>query len=139
MYMDIAKRVASESYCERAKVGAVIVSKHGGIFIGMNGTLAGKQFPNNCECGGKTNNAIVVHAESNALYKMLREGVSAEESTLYATLTPCEECAKMIISSGVDRVVYLEEYRDQSPLDTLVKAEVSVEKLLDSGDTILYL
>lgn len=139
MYMDIAKRVAKESYCTRAKVGAVIVTKHGGIFIGFNGTIAGKSFPNVCECNGKTNTAIVIHAESNCLYKMLKEGVSAEGATLYTTLTPCEECTKMIISAGVDRVVYDEEYRDKSPLDTLIKAEVCVEKLLDKGETLQYL
>jgi dCMP deaminase len=100
------------------------------MYPGFNGTLPG--FDNNCEIevNGElsTNEAITVHAEQNAMYKMLKEGVSATGATLFVTHTCCQQCAKMIISTGIERVVYIEEYRDTSPLLTLRKAGVIVEK-----------
>lgn len=112
LYMDLAKRVAEESYCTRQKVGAVIVTKSGGVFLGFNGTPSG--YKNICELPDGSSNPLVIHAEENALSKMLKEGVAAEGSEVYTTLSPCVECTKMLYSAGITRVNYLVQYRDIS-------------------------
>lgn len=130
-YMDVAKLISAKSYANRLKVGAVIVTCTGSMFPGYNGTLSG--FPNVCEKeDGTTNNSITVHAEQNALYKMLREGVSSDGATLYTTHSCCEECAKMMIAAGIRKVVYGEVYRDPSPLSTLELGGVKVVKFAQS-------
>lgn len=129
-YMDTALSASKMSYAERLKVGAVIVTSTGAMYSGFNGTLPG--FPNVCEVEEDgnlvTDENVTVHAEQNAMYKMLREGVSATGATLFVTHSCCKECAKMIISTGIERVVYLNEYRNTTPLLTLRKAGVIVEK-----------
>lgn len=127
LYMDIAERVSKESYAKRLKVGAAILTENGGLFCGFNGTLPG--FINQCEKeDGSTDESITSHAEQNSLYKMLKEGVSAKGATIYLTHSPCSLCCKMIISSGIKRVVYKTEYRDTNSLQILEKANLIVEK-----------
>lgn len=127
LYMDIAERVSQESYAKRLKVGAAILTENGGLFCGFNGTLPG--FINQCEKeDGSTDESITSHAEQNSLYKMLKEGVSAKGATIYLTHSPCSLCCKMIISSGIKRVVYKTEYRDTNSLQILEKANLVVEK-----------
>lgn len=126
-YMDIAIRMSKNSYCERAQVGACVVTKSGAIFAGYNGTLPG--FPNVCEDENGNTLSSVVHAEENCLYKLLKEGVSAEGATLYTTLSPCVNCARMIIASGIKDVYYLDKYYNDEGLKLLNLAEtVWVEK-----------
>lgn len=148
-YMNQAIAASEMSYAERKKVGACVVTKHKGIFIGYNGTGPGE---NNCcedesfELRAIKESDLVVgftsfprervlttkknvrHAELNCFAKMLKEGVSAEGSTLYVTLSPCTFCASMIASAGVSKVVYLEEYRDTEGLKILMDSSVLVEK-----------
>lgn len=124
-YMQMAELYAQLSYCERLKVGAVVVTSSGACFGGFNGTLPG--FPNVCEQDGVTS-PFVCHAEENALYKMLKEGVSAESSTLFTTCSPCTTCARMLISSGVRHVVWKDYYRDTSGLELLHMAGVTTEQ-----------
>jgi dCMP deaminase len=127
LYMDIARRVADESYAKRLKVGSAILTQNGALFVGFNGTLPG--FINRCEKeDGSTDESITVHSEQNALYKMLREGVSAKGSTIYISHSPCEQCCKMLIASGIYRVVYGQPFRDEKPLDTLKQAGILVDK-----------
>lgn len=142
-YMNQAIAASEMSYAERKKVGACVVTKHKGIFIGYNGTGPGED--NCCEktvyqskptgTGWglnlepvKITKSNVRHAELNCFAKMLKEGVSAEGSTLYVTLSPCTFCACMIASAGVSKVVYLEEYRDLEGLKILMDSSVLVEK-----------
>jgi len=114
-------------------VGAAILTENGGLYCGFNGTLPG--FPNTCEKGdGSTDESITSHAEQNSLYKMLREGVSAKGATMYVTHSPCPQCCKMIISSGIKRVVYREEYRISDGLEVLMKADVLIEKFNEEND-----
>lgn len=105
LYMDIACRVAEESYCVRAKVGAVVVTKSKGLYVGFNGTPNG--YPNFCELPDGSTNPLVVHAEENALSKMLKEGVPTDGAVLYTTMSPCIECTKMLYSAGIREVYYL--------------------------------
>lgn len=120
-YMGCAQGIAKKSYAKRLQVGAIIVTKSGAMFPGFNGTLSG--FPNTCEkeVNGEivTDESITVHAEQNALYKMLREGVSAKGSVLYVTHSPCQQCLKMMIACGVEEIYFHEEYRDVSTLHSV--------------------
>lgn len=128
LYMDIAKRVAKESYAKRLQVGSAILTQNGGLFVGFNGTLP--NFKNVCEKDdGSTDESITIHSEQNALYKMLKEGVSAKGATIYISHSPCAQCSKMLVASGISRVVYSESYRDESPLEVLKQAGVEVVKI----------
>lgn len=131
LYMDIAKRVAQESYCGRGQVGACIVTPHKGIFVGFNGTPVG--FNNVCELVGGITSPLVIHAEQNALLKMLKEGVSPVGSTVYQTLSPCMECCKWLYSAGVYKVVYSEVYRDATHLSTFTERGLVIEKYKPEG------
>jgi dCMP deaminase len=116
LYLDLAKRVAEESYCKRLKVGAIIVKDGNIISFGYNGTPAGVD--NCCERHGVTV-AEVIHAEMNAILKAAKTGHSVDGASLYLTLSPCVECAKLILQSGIKRVVYLDQYRKTEGIDFL--------------------
>ena len=72
---------------------------------------------------------IVLHAESNAITKCAKWGSSTSGATLYVTMSPCIECSKLIIQSGIKRVVYLEQYRDTSGIDLLKNSNVEVQQI----------
>lgn len=130
-YIKMAEALSTLSYAERAKVGCLIVNEGGQIVSqGYNGTPGG--FDNCCEChcdGKLVTKHEVLHAESNAISKCAKWGGSTNNSTLYVTLSPCYECAKLIIQAGIKRVVYKDEYRDISGIDLLRKANIEVKKL----------
>lgn len=125
MYMDIAKRVSQESRCPRKQVGCAIVTESLMVATGLNGMASGGQ---NDWPYSETGNPEVVHAELQALGKMLEQGVSAKGSTVYINLSPCLECAKLLVRAKVKRVVYLEEYRKIEGLNYLEKYKIIVEK-----------
>jgi len=132
VYVNIAKEVGSLSNCERSKVGAILVKDGNIISMGYNGTPKG--FDNCCEdvvvVDGESKLVTkkeVLHAEMNAVLKAARTGNSVEGSTLYITLAPCIDCSKYLLQSGIRRVVYLEEYRDNSGV-TLLGNYIKVEK-----------
>jgi dCMP deaminase len=111
------------SYAVRSQVGALIVKDNNVLSYGYNGTPAG--FDNQCELKDGTTKSIVIHAEANAICKLARTGSrGADGSTLYLTHSPCIECAKMIVQSGIVRVVYLEEYRKNEGLLLLQEAGI---------------
>ena len=123
--MAFAKRAAMESKCPRKQVGCCVLLESGMIAIGFNGHASGG--PNEWEDTGSSN-PEVIHAEMNALGKLLEEGVSAKNATVYVTYSPCIECAKLLVRAKVKRVVYLEEYRKTEGIDYLSKYKVKVEK-----------
>jgi len=109
LYMDIAKRVSEMSYDSDTKVGAVIVKDGNIISMGWNGTPSG--FPNQCKDSttGRTL-PIVIHAEANAICKLARSSTDGQGATLYTTLSPCIECTKLILQSGITNVVVGQAY-----------------------------
>jgi dCMP deaminase len=126
-YMAVAMTAAELSYCKNHKVGAILVKDNNIISFSYNGTIKGMQ--NNCEDAlGNTKKMLVLHAESNALTKCLVNGQSTVGATIYTTLSPCVDCAKLIIQSGIVKVYYLEQY-DEASLDLLGLAGVKIEKL----------
>ncbi|MDX1830085.1 MAG: dCMP deaminase family protein [Lutibacter sp.] len=125
-YMKMALEWAKLSYCERKKVGALIVKDRMIISDGFNGTPTG--FENNCEENDETK-WYVLHAEANAILKVASSTQSCKNSTLYITMSPCKECSKLIHQSGIKRVVYANAYKDTSGLDFLEKAGVELTYL----------
>jgi len=128
-YLRIAKEWGNLSYCQRKKVGAIIVKNKMIISDGYNGTPSG--FENCCEDELNTTKWYVLHAEANAISKVARSTQSCEDATLYITLSPCKDCSKLIHQSGIKRVVYHEEYKDTAGVDFLVRAGVDVELISD--------
>lgn len=108
-YIRMAKIWAENSYCERRKVGALIVKDKMIISDGYNGTPSG--FENICEDENNVTKPYVLHAEANAITKIARSNNSSDGATMYVTDAPCIECAKLIIQAGIKRLVYSKEYR----------------------------
>ncbi|MBN2613930.1 MAG: dCMP deaminase family protein [Bacteroidales bacterium] len=115
---------AENSYCKRRKVGALIVKDKMIISDGYNGTPAG--FENICEDENDRTKPYVLHAEANAITKVAKSNNSSDGATLYITSSPCMECAKLIIQSGIARVVYSEHYRTQDGIELLKRAGIEV-------------
>jgi len=113
-YIRMAKIWAENSYCERRKVGALIVKDKMIISDGYNGTPSG--FENICEDENNVTKPYVLHAEANAITKIARSNNSSDGATMYVTDAPCIECAKLIIQAGIKRLVYSKEYRVETEL-----------------------
>ena len=123
-YMRMAYVWAENSYCERRKVGAILVKNRMIISDGYNGTPCG--FENICEDDNFKTKPYVLHAEANAITKIARSHNSSEGATMYVTTSPCIECAKLIIQAGIIRVVYCDEYHVTDGLDLLKRAGIEV-------------
>ena len=126
-YLRMARVWAENSYCKRRQVGALVVKDKMIISDGYNGTPSG--FENSCEDENGITKPYVLHAEANAITKLARSGNNSDGSTLYVTASPCIECAKLIIQSGIKRVVYGEKYRLTEGIDLLERARIEVEYL----------
>ena len=125
-YISMAKIWATNSYCKRRQVGALLVKDKMNISDGYNGTPSG--FENICEENGVTK-PYVLHAEANAISKVAKSGNSSEGATLYVTASPCIECSKLIIQAGISRVVYSDEYRLDDGIQLLRRAGIEVENV----------
>ena len=123
-YLRMAAIWAENSYCTRRKVGALIVKDKMIISDGYNGTPAG--FENVCELEAGTTKPYVLHADATAITKIARSGNSSEGATIYVTTSPCIECAKLIIQSGIKRVVFSEKYRVEDGIELLKRANIEV-------------
>lgn len=128
-YLRMARIWAENSYCQRRKVGALIVKDKMIISDGYNGTPAG--FENVCEDESGLTKPYVLHAEANAITKVARSNNSSEGSTLYITASPCVECAKLIIQAGIRRVVFNELYRLTDGVDLLRRADIECVHIPD--------
>ena len=123
----MASEWAQLSHCKRRQVGALIVKDRMIISDGYNGTPTG--LDNNCEDENGNTFWYVLHAEANAILKTARSNHNCEGATLYLTLSPCKECSKLILQSGIKRLVYLKKYKDASGLDFLKKSGLSITQL----------
>ena len=126
-YLQMAATWGQLSYCERKKVGALIVKDRMIISDGYNGTPSG--FENVCEDEEHYTKWYVLHAEANAILKVAASTQSCKGATLYITLSPCKECSKLIHQSGIIRVVYASAYKDTSRIDFLEKAGIQLTHL----------
>ncbi len=123
----MAAEWAKLSHCKRKQVGALIVKNNTIISDGYNGTPSG--FTNACEDEDGNTHWYVLHAEANALLKVVRSTQNAEDGTLYITLSPCKECSKLIIQAGIKRVVYLNEYKDTAGIDFLKEFGIELKHI----------
>ena len=126
-YLKMAKSWSSLSHCMRKKVGAIIVKDDMIISDGYNGSPSG--FDNNCEDEEGNTHWYVLHAEANAILKVAKSTNNSKGATLYLTLSPCKDCSKLILQSGISRVVYEMDYKDTSGIDFLREANIQVEQL----------
>lgn len=124
LYMKMARTWSENSYCVRRKVGALLVKNQMIISDGYNGTPSG--FPNVCEDENNVSFPYVLHAEANAITKVARSNNSSDGATLYVTTSPCMECSKLIIQSGIKRIVYGEKYRIMDGVELLQRAGIEV-------------
>jgi len=126
-YLEMAKIWAQNSYCERRQVGALIVKGKMIISDGYNGTPSG--FENVCEDENNKTKPYVLHAEANAITKVAKSNNSSEGATLYVTTSPCLECSKLIIQSGIRRVVFCDKYHNEEGLRLLERAKIEIQHI----------
>ena len=132
-YLRMAIIWAENSYCERLKVGALIIKDNMIISDGYNGTPSG--FENICEDENNVTKPYVLHAEANAITKVAASSNNSTGATIYVTNAPCIECSKLIIQAGIKRVVYSKEYRLTDGCDLLRRAGITVDHIpLDETD-----
>ena len=116
-YLKMAQEWAKLSYCKRKQVGALIVKDRMIISDGYNGTPSGLE--NCCEDEDGKTKWYVLHAEANATLKLARSTQSALGATLYLTLSPCKECSKLILQSGISKLIYINAYSDNEGITLL--------------------
>jgi len=131
-YLRMANVWSENSYCNRRRVGALIVKDKMIISDGYNGTPEG--FENVCEDEAGDTKNYVLHAEANAITKVAKSSNSSHGATLYVTTSPCIECSKLIIQSGIKRVVFSEKYRQADGLELLKRANIELVHLYVAND-----
>ena len=125
-YLRIAALWAENSYAKKLKVGVVIMKDRTIISDGYNGTPSG--FENVCEDEHGKTFPYVLHAEANAITKLAQSNSSSRGATMYSLVAPCLSCAKLIIQSGITRLVYAQEHKTDG-LELLTEAGVKIEHL----------
>ena len=129
-YLRMSLEWANLSHCKRKKVGAIIVKDQMIISDGYNGTPSG--FDNCCEDNEGNTHWYVLHAEANAILKTARSTHNCKGATLYLSMSPCRDCSKLILQSGIIRLVYIHEYKDTSGVDFLIESKVNVCQIAES-------
>lgn len=127
VYLKMAKEWSKLSHCQRKQVGALIVKNGMIISDGYNGTPSG--FDNCCETNQNLTHWYVIHAECNAILKCAKWGHSCEGATIYQTHSPCKECSKLILQSGIKRLVYIENYKDNDGIEFLLSSGLEIKKI----------
>jgi len=134
--MDIARQVATRSTCLRRHIGSLIVRDKRILCTGYNGAPRGMEHCDVVGClrdklhipsGERQEICRGLHAEQNAIIQAALHGVSVQGGTIYVTHQPCMTCAKMIINSGIGRVVCANSYPDKLARDMLDEAGVQLE------------
>ena len=126
--MDIASTLSKRGTCRRKSVGAVLAKDGRVISSGYVGAPSGEIHCHPDICNPEQPCTRTVHAEANCVAFAARHGVATIDTTLYTTLSPCIECAKLLINAGIEMIVYRDEYRDTAPLILLESIGVEVWK-----------
>lgn len=136
-FMEIAEVVKKRSTCSRRQVGAIIVAEKRVLASGYNGAPSGIE---HCETAGCLREELNVpsgerhelcrglHAEQNAIIQAALHGASIKDGTIYVTHMPCIICAKMIINSGIKRIVFKGDYPDSFSEKMLLEAGIKFQK-----------
>ena len=144
-FMNTARTFASMSHCTRKKVGSVAVKDGNIVAIGWNGTPAG--FDNCCEFEHwvtrdeyvLVSKPEVLHAESNVITKLAKSTISSVGAVIFVTLSPCVECAKLIIQSGISEVYFEDKYKDITGIKLLLQSGIHVYQLNNTKDEFIFL
>jgi len=131
-YLRLASSWAKLSHCKRKQVGAIIVKDEIIISDGYNGTPAG--FDNCCEDNTGQTHWYVLHAEANAILKVAKSTNNCKNATLYLTHSPCKDCSKLVLQSGISRLVYQVAYKDVSGLEFLKNAGLEIKQIQNIDD-----
>ncbi|MGM0508779.1 MAG: deoxycytidylate deaminase [Fusobacteriota bacterium] len=135
-FMDITEKVATRSTCLRRKVGAIVVRRNRILTTGYNGAPSGLDHCLDIGClrdkmnipsGERQELCRGIHAEQNALIQASKFGISLEGATIYVTNQPCITCSKLIINSGIEKIIYKNPYPDELALKLLKEARIEVE------------
>lgn len=130
LLMEVAYLYSKRATCNRLSVGAVLALDGRIIAAGYNGGLPSDPFCSaSIGCLGTSPCTNTIHAEANLLFFCAKNGITTKDTTLYVTTSPCINCTRAIIQSGIKRVVYLDSYRDTSPLAILTNNGVVVEQV----------
>ncbi|HNQ12750.1 MAG TPA: dCMP deaminase family protein, partial [Bacteroidia bacterium] len=123
IYMELAKNLSKKSHCVKIQVGAVLTKETRIISLGYNGPPAGthncdEEWPNvGCPRSVRGGCSLALHAEENAILYAAKNKVDLEGSTLYITLSPCISCARIIYTTGIKEVVYLNKYSEYKKIE----------------------
>lgn len=140
IYMELAQKLAQRSHCVKMHVGAVLTKDTRIVSLGYNGPPAGThncdvEWPEDgCPRDSKGSCSLALHAEQNAILYASKNNVSVEGATLYITLSPCIACARIIFTTGIKKVIYLNSYAEYKKIpsdegvDFLKKFGVDVVK-----------
>lgn len=131
-YLRMAKTWSELSHCARKQVGAIIVKDGMIISDGYNGAPSG--FDNCCENEAGDTHWYVLHAEANAILKVAKSTHNCNGATLYLTLSPCKDCSKLVVQSGIKRVVFINNYKDTSGVDFLKEAGIEIDHIENPFD-----
>lgn len=131
-YLRMAQTWSELSHCTRKQVGAIIVKDGMIISDGFNGTPSG--FDNCCEDEAGNTLWYVLHAEANAILKVAKSTHNCQDATIYLTLSPCKDCSKLMVQSGIKRLVFIHGYKDQSGVDFLKDAGVEIVQIQNPFD-----
>lgn len=126
-YLRMAQSWSQLSHCKRKQVGAIIVKDDMIISDGYNGSPSG--FDNCCEDDNGNTHWYVLHAEANALLKVAKSTNNAKGATLYLTLSPCRECAKLVLQAGIKRLVFMNQYKDDGGVKFLRSAGIDIVQI----------
>ena len=151
IFMELAVNLAKRSHCIKRHVGAVLVKDTRIISIGYNGPPAGthncdEEWPEEgCARDRKGGCYLAIHAEKNAIIYAVKNNTSIEGSTLYVTLSPCLDCARMIYSIGISKVVYLKSYAEykgiefDEGIEFLKRFGIEVKKYAGSLENVTHM
>ena len=129
-HMEQAKLASTQSRCRRKQVGCVVVRDGRVIMEGRNGVISGS-IDRCCEHQGVTK-PTVIHAEVNAITFCAKEGIPTNGCTIYLTLSPCLDCAKVLHQAGIKRIIYKEKYRNTDGINWLSEyTKIQVDQLSD--------
>lgn len=127
-HMRAAQVYAELSYAQKRKVGCVVVKDDTIVAIGYNGTPPG--WDNACETpDGAVTLPEVIHAEQNALDKIIRSTLSSVGSSVFVTTAPCIQCSKRLLGAQVKEVFYKDEYKNRDGIEFLILSGIHVEKV----------
>lgn len=127
VYLKMAEIWGTNSYCKRMQVGCLVVKDKSIISDGYNGSPSG--FPNQCEDETNTTLPYVLHAEANAITKLAKSTNTSDGSSVYITASPCYECSKLMVQSGVKRVIFKDLYRKTESLEFLYEAGIEIIRI----------